>query len=136
MWPNPLETLDLVIFTEDILKGKLHFFGSVNFIPNASQFITHFASVNHNRKKGQTPNIKISKSYKINNAEFLKKIRKLPDNFYLVCFTRLEDVDIRSLVLAVCLKVLVLQPNHYFTKNMRYTLNSHVSWQGSQTELG
>ena len=24
MWPNPQETLDLVIFTEEILNGKLH----------------------------------------------------------------------------------------------------------------
>ena len=26
MWPNPLETADLVTFTEEILNGKLHFF--------------------------------------------------------------------------------------------------------------
>ena len=25
MWPNPQETVDLVKFTEEILKGKLHF---------------------------------------------------------------------------------------------------------------
>ena len=25
MWPNPQETADLVIFTEEILNGKLHF---------------------------------------------------------------------------------------------------------------
>ena len=25
MWPNPQETADLVTFTEEILKGKLHF---------------------------------------------------------------------------------------------------------------
>ena len=25
MWPNPLETVDLVTFTEEILNGKLHF---------------------------------------------------------------------------------------------------------------
>ena len=24
MWPNPLETADLVTFTEEILNGKLH----------------------------------------------------------------------------------------------------------------
>ena len=29
MWPNPLETVDLVTFTEEILNGKLHFLGSV-----------------------------------------------------------------------------------------------------------
>ena len=35
MWPNPLETADLVTFTEEILNGKLHFFVQwvvVNFI--------------------------------------------------------------------------------------------------------
>ena len=25
MWPNPQETADLVTFTEEILKGKVHF---------------------------------------------------------------------------------------------------------------
>ena len=25
MWPNPQETVELVTFTEEILKGKLHF---------------------------------------------------------------------------------------------------------------
>ena len=25
MWPNPLETADMVTFTEEILNGKLHF---------------------------------------------------------------------------------------------------------------
>ena len=25
MWPNPLETADLVTFTEEILNGKLYF---------------------------------------------------------------------------------------------------------------
>ena len=25
MWPSPQETADLVIFTEEILNGKLHF---------------------------------------------------------------------------------------------------------------
>ena len=29
MWPNPQETADLVTFTEEILKGKLHFLCSV-----------------------------------------------------------------------------------------------------------
>ena len=28
MWPNPHETADLVIFTEEILNGKLHFLWS------------------------------------------------------------------------------------------------------------
>ena len=28
MWPNPQETADLVTFTEEILKGKLHFLSS------------------------------------------------------------------------------------------------------------
>ena len=28
-WPNPLETADLVTFTEEILNGKLHFLCSV-----------------------------------------------------------------------------------------------------------
>ena len=26
MWPSPMETVDLVTFTEEILTGKLHFF--------------------------------------------------------------------------------------------------------------
>ena len=30
MWPNPLETRDLVTFTEEILNGKLYFLCSVN----------------------------------------------------------------------------------------------------------
>ena len=30
MWPNPLETADLVTFTEKILHGKLHFFCSAH----------------------------------------------------------------------------------------------------------
>ena len=30
MWPNPLETADLVTFTEKILNGKLHFFCSAH----------------------------------------------------------------------------------------------------------
>ena len=30
MWPNPEKAADLVIFAEEILNGKLHFFGSVN----------------------------------------------------------------------------------------------------------
>ena len=29
MWPNLQETSNLVTFTEEILKEKLHFFGSV-----------------------------------------------------------------------------------------------------------
>ena len=29
MWPNPQETANLVIITEEILNGKLHFLGSV-----------------------------------------------------------------------------------------------------------
>ena len=29
MWPNPQETADLVIFTEEIRNGKLHFLCSV-----------------------------------------------------------------------------------------------------------
>ena len=29
MWPNPLETADLVTFTEEILNGQLQFLGSV-----------------------------------------------------------------------------------------------------------
>ena len=28
MWSNPLETAELVTFTEEILNGKLHFMGS------------------------------------------------------------------------------------------------------------
>ena len=31
MWPNPLETADLVTFTEEILNAKLHFLFSVFF---------------------------------------------------------------------------------------------------------
>ena len=31
MWPNPQETADLVIFTEEILNGKLHFLCSELF---------------------------------------------------------------------------------------------------------
>ena len=31
MWPNQQETEDLVTFTEEILKGKLHFLCSVIF---------------------------------------------------------------------------------------------------------
>ena len=31
MCPSPLETVDLVIFTEEILNGKLHFLCSANF---------------------------------------------------------------------------------------------------------
>ena len=27
MWPNPQETVELATFTEEILNGKLHFFG-------------------------------------------------------------------------------------------------------------
>ena len=30
MWPNPQETADLVTFTEEIFKGKLHFLCSVS----------------------------------------------------------------------------------------------------------
>ena len=30
MWPNPHFLVDLVTFTEEILNGKLHFFGSVD----------------------------------------------------------------------------------------------------------
>ena len=30
MWPNPLETVDLVTFTEEILNGKFHFLCSVS----------------------------------------------------------------------------------------------------------
>ena len=32
MWPNPLETADLVAFTEEILNEKLHFLCSVHKI--------------------------------------------------------------------------------------------------------
>ena len=28
MWPNPLETADLVTFTEEIFNGKFHFLSS------------------------------------------------------------------------------------------------------------
>ena len=28
MWPNPQETTDLVSFTEEVLNGKVHFFGA------------------------------------------------------------------------------------------------------------
>ena len=31
MWPNPQETVDLVTLTEEILNGKIHFFGVVVF---------------------------------------------------------------------------------------------------------
>ena len=32
MWPNPLETPDLVTFTEEILNGKLHFLCSEDLV--------------------------------------------------------------------------------------------------------
>ena len=32
MWPDPQETADFVIFTEEILNGKLHFLCSVKNI--------------------------------------------------------------------------------------------------------
>ena len=31
MWPNPKETTDLVIFTEEILNGKLYYLCRLNF---------------------------------------------------------------------------------------------------------
>ena len=31
MWPNPQETVDLLIFTEEILNGKFHFLCSDQF---------------------------------------------------------------------------------------------------------
>ena len=34
MWPNPQFSTDLVIFTEEILNGKLHFLCSVCFLKN------------------------------------------------------------------------------------------------------
>ena len=37
MWPNPQFRADLVTFTEEILQGKLHFFGSEN-----GYFVTTF----------------------------------------------------------------------------------------------
>ena len=32
MWPNPKETVDLVTFTEEIIKGKLQFLCSVYIV--------------------------------------------------------------------------------------------------------
>ena len=32
MCPNPQETVDLLIFTEEILNGKLHFLCSVQYL--------------------------------------------------------------------------------------------------------
>ena len=37
MWPNP-QSADLVTFTEEILKGKLHFFCSVSLVNFNSDF--------------------------------------------------------------------------------------------------
>ena len=37
MWPNPQETVDLVIFTEKILNGKLRFLCSDNHSDTRSQ---------------------------------------------------------------------------------------------------
>ena len=39
MWPNPQETSGLVISTEEILNGKLHFLYSVNYFGWASHLI-------------------------------------------------------------------------------------------------
>ena len=47
MWPNPQETADLVIFTEEIHNGKLHFYAVVGIIDTAmiyyESFISQFA---------------------------------------------------------------------------------------------
>ena len=32
MWPNPQDTVDLVIFAEEILNRKLHFLRSKNYV--------------------------------------------------------------------------------------------------------
>ena len=46
MWPNPLETVDLVTFTEEILKGKIIFHAMEQFEyfinPSSDDFtVTH-----------------------------------------------------------------------------------------------
>ena len=37
MWSNPQETADLVIFTEEIFNGKLHFLYSEGFFTEAKK---------------------------------------------------------------------------------------------------
>ena len=41
MWPDPLETADLVTFTEEILNGKLHFLCSVRSVWQTIYFSKH-----------------------------------------------------------------------------------------------
>ena len=38
MWPNPQETTDLVIFTEEILNGKLYFLSRVSELRGISVY--------------------------------------------------------------------------------------------------
>ena len=44
MWPNAWKTADLVIFSEEILNGKLHFLCSVKIkvLLKSSNFVRHF----------------------------------------------------------------------------------------------
>ena len=43
MWPNPQETMDLVIYIEEIFDGKLDFFCSVEY---SDQFKYSFSVIN------------------------------------------------------------------------------------------
>ena len=49
MWRNPLETADLITFTEEILNAKIHFLCSA--IESSCSLILHFVTgINHSRK--------------------------------------------------------------------------------------
>ena len=43
MWPNPLETADLITFTEEILNGKLQFLYSDRVLSTPLKFIFQLA---------------------------------------------------------------------------------------------
>ena len=83
MWPNPRFIADLVTFTEEILKGKLHFY-AVRY---------HFKFF-----KGCLPQILLGPFYFVPNNIFVLTYRSEAIHFIMRCFLKLNELLINNTI--------------------------------------
>ena len=77
MWPNPQENADLVIFTEDILNGKLHILrsdlvekGNLKLAESIFNSIEVSSDIICSKQNEFSKSYKMAVSFKLNNADF------------------------------------------------------------------